>query len=86
MDRPESHAWLLHDVLALISPQTVFRLARDSAPLRVRARPYSYRLNKMNNCKLLQTADYFGRLVPYFERPWLRPLTPEVSREPRTVW
>src|SRR5690606_15537488 len=31
-DQPELHAWLLHDVLALISPQTVFRLARDIGP------------------------------------------------------
>ena len=31
--------------------------------------------------------DYFlGRLVPYFERDWLRSLTPAQSKEPRTVW
>ena len=31
-------------------------------------------------------APFLGRLVPYFERLWLRPLTPDASSVPRTMW
>src|SRR5665213_1440021 len=31
-------------------------------------------------------APAFGFLVPYFDRLWLRPLTPEASNVPRTMW
>ena len=31
-------------------------------------------------------APAFGFLVPYLERLWLRPLTPEASSVPRTMW
>src|SRR5581483_3154156 len=29
---------------------------------------------------------FFGRLAPYFERPWLRLATPTASSVPRTTW
>src|SRR5215216_3775549 len=31
-------------------------------------------------------APALGRLVPYLERLWLRPFTPEASSVPRTIW
>src|SRR5262245_19808383 len=34
----------------------------------------------------LPPAPPLGFLVPYFERLWLRPLTPEASSDPRTMW
>jgi hypothetical protein len=34
----------------------------------------------------LPAAPAFGFLVPYFERLWLRPFTPEASSVPRTMW
>src|SRR6476659_4154740 len=34
----------------------------------------------------LAAAPAFGFLVPYLERLWLRPFTPEASSVPRTMW
>src|ERR1043166_5162858 len=31
-------------------------------------------------------APFLGFLVPYLERRWLRPSTPDVSNAPRTIW
>ena len=34
----------------------------------------------------LEVVYFFGFLAPYFERRWVLPSTPAVSRAPRTMW
>src|SRR5207342_2774030 len=46
-----------------------------------RGRPY---LETM--CGFSRSSDYLGRFAPYFDRPWRRSVTPDVSSVPRTVW
>jgi len=44
---------------------------------------------RLRGIGLIQPAYFaapFGRLAPYFERLWRRPVTPAVSSVPRTTW
>src|SRR5262249_9149830 len=61
----------------------LIRELRIGKRLALRNFTFSWHLSKV---LYFTWGSYLGLLAPYFERPWRRLETPEVSRVPRMMW